>query len=137
VGKKCRYRWGDPYVKPVGPMTRRENLIGLLFPFVVCSFAFIILTVLFILWTQTYFFSRALQPAWGGTIFLGALVFLVYYNAVVSILDLQKAYRLLFNKPSTYETPFDVLIPRSRALTKQRQIFAWTIMVVCAILLAL
>lgn len=33
VGKRCHYRWGDPFVTAPGPFSHRD-LVGMLFPFV-------------------------------------------------------------------------------------------------------
>lgn len=41
VGARCKYEWGRTRVVPVKPVTRRQRLVGLLFPTVV--FAIIIL----------------------------------------------------------------------------------------------
>ncbi|HXW01113.1 MAG TPA: hypothetical protein VEC93_22055 [Anaerolineae bacterium] len=107
VGKKCRYRWGDPYVKPIGPLTRRERLVGLLFPFGVSSLIFLGLTLL----SGGIFAYYARQvmrpPLWA---FLpGLLALLSGAYACLSVGDLRRAYLVITGKPAHSPTPLDFL----------------------------
>jgi hypothetical protein len=105
AGKQCEYQWGNPYVTPVEPMTRRERLIGGLFPFIVFATLLVISGVL-----SGLAYGRALR---GGTFFWfifwtgSALVTGIY--AGTAIPDLRKAYLLIFDKSWYSWTPFDFL----------------------------
>ena len=108
VGKRCVYHWGEPYVIPVGPLTRRQRLVGILFPFVVCTVLFWLLTFLsgvilmivshrqgnLLLWLIPLFSLCMVAGAYAGT----------------SLSDLRKAYCLIRNKPQDSKTPFDFFL---------------------------
>jgi hypothetical protein len=99
VGKRCLYRLGNRYVTPVGPMTRQENLVGLLFPFAVCILTWLgLLPVPFIA-----LFVAGLEWAIG----LSLIVCFPLAYAFTAIGDLRKAYLLIFDKPYGSPTPLD------------------------------
>jgi hypothetical protein len=107
VGKRCIYRWGQPYVIPVGPLTRREHLVGLLFPFVVSATLFLVLTILS---GVTLLVVKQQE----GTIFLwlvllGSLCLIVGGYAGAASGDLRQAYLLIYDKPEDSKTPFDFI----------------------------
>jgi len=107
VGRKCRYHLGNPFVTPLEPMTRREQLVGLLFPFAVFASLFLLLTVLSGL--TPFIINRQGDNGllWVGLLGLPALLAGVY--ACTTIGDLRRAYLLLSNKPPDSQTPFDFL----------------------------
>ena len=107
VGKKCRYRWGDPYVKPIGPLTRRERLVGLLFPFGVSSLTFLLLTFLSGSVFAYYAQQTMRPPLWAFLLGLLALLSGVYVCLAVG--DLRRAYLVITDKPVNSPTPFDFL----------------------------
>lgn len=99
AGKRCLYQWGNRYVTTVDPMTRNEELVGLLFPFAVCMATWLILL-----------------PVPFVALFLGGLAWAVglsilfsvpFIYAFASIGDLRQAYLLILNKPKGSPTPFD------------------------------
>lgn len=101
VGKRCAYRWGDHQVRPAGPLTRSERLVGLLFPVVACVAAWLILLPLSVMvWI-------AGGLTWGIILTVLAGVTLVY--AFASIGDLRQAYLLLYDRDPHDKTPFDFL----------------------------
>lgn len=101
VGKQCAYRWGDHQVRPVGPLTRRERLVGLLFPFTICMLAWLLLLpwpIVALIYGSMLWF----------VIFFG-LSGLVFLYAFASVGDLRQAYLLLYKKDASHKTPFDFL----------------------------
>ena len=105
VGKRCVYRLGKLYVLPVGSMTRRERLIGILFPFITFCSIFLLSSLAASL-TLTYFEMTAV-PWWGFGSFLLAVISGIY--TFFSTGDLRQAYLLLHNKTLRSRTPFDFL----------------------------
>ncbi len=105
VGRKCRYRLGDPYVIPPGSMTRREQLIGLLFPFAVFAGLFVLSILLlgFIPLIVKYYEGNVLL--WIGM--LGSLSVASVVYVCTTIGDLRQAYLIIYDKPPDSETPFD------------------------------
>jgi hypothetical protein len=104
VGKRCQYQMGDFQVKPVDPMTLKERLVGVLFPFVIFS------TICFISGVLSGFaYSYNLN---GGSlfwfIFLTGLAVVSGSYAGTAIGDLRKAYLLILDKPWYSWTPFDI-----------------------------
>lgn len=104
VGKRCKYRWGQPYVTPIGPMSRRALLVGRLMPFVAFTLLFFIATVL-----AGLAYAQVLQ---GKTVFWFVvwlvLMQLAALYASTTFIDLRQAYLLLKNKPWPSQTPFDI-----------------------------
>jgi hypothetical protein len=104
VGRQCEYRWGARSVRPVGPLTRREQLIGLLFPFLVFALLFVIFALL-----SGLTYGQVMQA--GSTfwfLFWTLLALIIGVYAGSAITDLRKAYLLIFNKPWYAWTPFDI-----------------------------
>ncbi len=104
VGKTCRYRWGSRSVTPLGSITRRERLVGMLFPFGLFSIAFLGSTLL-----AGFTYGQALQNGsffWFGFWLVSSLVMGLY--AGTTIIDLRNAYLLLTDKPWHSWTPFDI-----------------------------
>lgn len=134
VGKRCTYRWGEIYVVPERPLTRRQALIGLLCPLGVCTLVGLVSAALFALAFLTFYHhTRALiHLLW--SIIMGAVALLAVFNALVSISDLQTAYRLLFDPPDN-KTPFDRLARPLPPLTPERQVFIFGMIAVCLALL--
>jgi hypothetical protein len=99
VGKRCLYRWGNRYVTTLDPMTRDEELVGLLFPFIVCLATWLLLLPL----PLAAFFYGGLVWMVGASL-LFAIPFLY---AFTSIGDLRRAYLLIFNKLQDSPTPLD------------------------------
>lgn len=101
VGKRCTYRWGEHQVRPAGPMTRRERLVGLLFPFTACMAAWLILLPL----SVAAFFYGSMTWAIICTVLSG----IAFLYAFASMGDLRQAYLLLYGRESHDKTPFDFL----------------------------
>jgi hypothetical protein len=104
VGQQCEYRWGQPYVTPIGLMLRWKRLVGMLFPFGVF---FSLATVLALL--AGYAARAAVREGsffwltlWLGLIYLTSL----YVGSTLG--DLRRAYLLIVNKPWHSWTPFDI-----------------------------
>lgn len=104
VGKRCRYRWGESYVTPLGPLDRRRDLVGMLLPFatfVVLFFGCGILSALA--------YGQALGSGnYGGFIFWTVLAFGTGIYAGTAIGDLRNAYLFITEKPWYSRTPFDI-----------------------------
>lgn len=126
VGKQCLYRWGESYVTPIGPMTRRERLVGLLFPFVVSFIVFLLLTILSGL-LSIYYRGQGDMPLW--VLGLGILSPIIgAYSICASFYDLRKAYLLILNKPLNSSTPFDLLLKWPQEMRSvEVRIFALTL----------
>ena len=107
VGKRCYYRWGEPFVTPVTPLTRREQVVGLLFPFCVFSLVFLLLALLSGLILASYAETAAGPPAWVSL--LAGLALLSGIYACLSVGDLRQAYLLIRQSPANRATPFDFL----------------------------
>jgi hypothetical protein len=105
VGKKCSYRLGKLYVLPSGAMTRRERLIGLLFPFVIFCTIFLLTT--FGVAVGVTYYDLAKTPWWVLVLFVLAIISGIY--TFFSTGDLRQAYLLLHKKPLRSRTPFDFL----------------------------
>ncbi len=101
VGKRCIYRLGDKHVAPIGPLTRNERLVGLLFPFVACIAAWLILLPMPI---AALFYGGV---TWA--IVLAVLLSVPLLYAFTSIGDFRQAYLLILDKPQGSKTPFDIL----------------------------
>jgi hypothetical protein len=103
VGKQCRYRWGNNYVTPIGPLTYREQLIGTLFPFFILSIIVVCSGILSGLAYQQSLHTGSLF--WFG--FWTGLTVVAGIYAGTAIIDLRKAYLLIVNKSWHSWTPFD------------------------------
>ena len=101
VGKRCVYRWGEHQVKPVGPLSRDERLVGLLFPFTACIAAWLIVLLLL---SMAFFYGGL---TW--VMILSVLSGIVLIYAFAAVGDLRQAYLLLYNKKPRDKTPFDFL----------------------------
>jgi hypothetical protein len=121
AGKKCVYRLGKLYVLPSGSMTRRERLIGTLFPF-------------------TVFFSIFLLTTIGTSIALSiypSTAILSGIYTVFSIGDLRQAYLLLHKKPLSSRTPFDFLLSWRNDLQKADPQLILALLAISALVLTL
>ena len=105
VGKQCQYRWGNTYVTPIGPMTRRERLVGMLFPFTV----FFALLIGFAISAGFAAEQIVFEGKTFWFIFWMILTYLAGFYACTAIGDLRRAYLLIFDKPWHSWTPFDFL----------------------------
>jgi hypothetical protein len=99
VGKRCLYRWGNRYVTTIDPMTRNQELVGLLFPFAVCMMIW--LTLLPVPFVALVFAGLK----WAVGLSIPCSVPLIY--AFTSISDLRRAYLLILNKSKDSPTPLD------------------------------
>lgn len=104
VGKRCRYQWGDSFVLPIDPINRRERLVGLLFPFIVCSGLMVIFGLLS---TVAYGFALRGSSFFWFVLWTGLSLITGIY-AGTAITDLRKAYLLILDKPWHSWTPFDI-----------------------------
>lgn len=134
VGKRCIYRWGDHRVRPVGPMSRNERLVGLLFPFAACVAAWLILLPL----PLVAFFYGSLSWTAIFTVLSG----IIFIYAFAAIGDLRQAYLLFYNKKAHDKTPFDflfwpVLKERSAGLRRSSLIILLCLVVFYALYLLL
>ena len=104
VGKQCQYEWGRSYVTPIEPMTRRERIVSMLFPFSVFAFVFIICAIL-----SGLAYGQAMRDAsfFWFILWMGAALVMGFY-AGTAITDLRQAYLLIFDKPWYGWTPFDI-----------------------------
>ncbi|MDM8518690.1 hypothetical protein QUF64_01480 [Anaerolineales bacterium HSG6] len=104
VGHTCQYRLGDTYVKPIGTISFRQQLVGTLFPFVVFASLFLLFTLLSGLAYRhlLYIGSYVWLVIWTGLAFIAGL----YTGTTID--DLRKAYLLIYGKPWHAQTPFDV-----------------------------
>jgi hypothetical protein len=104
VGKRCEYRWGSAHVTPLEPMSRREQLVGMLFPFIVFALLFVICTILVGL-----IYGQGVRDGSFGLFIFGLIVMqiLALYTGT-TLVDLRRAYLLVFNKPWHSWTPFDI-----------------------------
>ena len=127
VGKHCLYQWGKRYVTTVDPMTRNEELVGLLFPFAVCmAIWLILLPVPFV----ALFFGGL---AWA--VGLSILFSVPFIYAFASIGDLRQAYLLILNKPKGSLTPFDFFFWPVMAEYREGLHHSALIILVCLVLL--
>jgi hypothetical protein len=101
VGKQCRYRWGDCFVTPIGSMTQKEELVGLLFPFVVCLTLWLILLPLPL--------AALFVGGVGWAITLSVIFSIPLTYAFTAIGDLRRAYLIITDKPHSSKTPFDFI----------------------------
>lgn len=101
AGKQCRYRWGDHFVTPIGSMTRKEELVGLLFPFIACLALWLILLPLPL---AALFVGGA-----GWAIALSIIFSIPLAYAFTAIGDLRRAYLIITDKPHNSKTPFDFI----------------------------
>ncbi len=104
-GKSCQYQWGQAYVSPVGPLTRREKLIGLLFPFVV----FLILFLMGCILSGLAFAHFKQGGHWAWFLIFTGFCLLVGLYLGSTITDLRQTYLLWQNKPWHAQTPFDFM----------------------------
>lgn len=103
VGKQCEYRWGNHYVTPIEPMTGRERLVGMLFPFAV----FFVLLISFIILAGFAAEYVVREGAFFWFIFWLTLTYIAGFYMCTAIGDLRQAYLLIFDKPWYGWTPFD------------------------------
>ena len=130
VGKRCSYHWGQHYITTLDPMTRNEELVGLLFPFVACIVVWLVLLPL----PFVALFYGGL--AWAVGLSLLFSVPIIY--AFASIGDLRRAYQLIFNKPISSPTPFDFFFwPVITEHRKQLRISSLVILVCLAFITVL
>ena len=94
VGKRCDYQWGKSVVKPLGAITRRQQLVGLLFPVAVF---YLILAVELVIATYILLRYYLLMP-WLiiPLAVLAALPLSPYFYQV--LFDTWRVYRLLKNQ---------------------------------------
>jgi hypothetical protein len=104
VGKQCNYKWGQPYVKPIGPMRLWEEMVGSLFPFVVLGFIFLVLTVLSGLAYRQVLHG---EPSFWLIIWTSLAIMVGSYAGTV-VDDLRQSYLLISGKPWYSWTPFDI-----------------------------
>ncbi len=103
VGQRCAYRWGNPFVTPIGPMNRAERLVGMLFPFVI----FFILVTAFAIFAGLTAGQAVREGIWGRLLFWLTLTLTAGLYLGTTIGDLRRAYLLIFDKPWYSWTPFD------------------------------
>jgi hypothetical protein len=97
VGKRCVYQWGKCGVKPVEPVTRKQYLLGVLFPVAVFWTILIFQAIL-----HAYLYYRYYPTAFWIPIIFGLLPAIAlgpYFHLVV--LDMLRVRRLLKNKLDT------------------------------------
>lgn len=129
VGKQCEYQWGDHYVTPIGSMTRRERLVGLLFPFAICV---IIGSILLTLSGSILYFNQVSGLQWSILLAFLATGGLIYAGAALG--DLRQAYLLIFQPQQ--KTPFDWLFwPVAIEHRQEVRWFSAFLMLVCLVLL--
>ena len=105
VGNRCNYQWGHSSVTPSRPMTRWQDLVGTLFPFLTFGLMFLTSGVL-----AGLAYGQALrQGSFFGFIFWTGFAFIMGLYASTAIGDLRHAYLSLTNKPWYSWTPFDFL----------------------------
>jgi len=73
AGKRCRYRPGQLYVAPERPLTRRQALIGLLCPAVVCALVGLAATTGFTLTFLAYYHHTRAPLHLLASLVLGAI----------------------------------------------------------------
>ncbi len=103
VGKRCQYQWGNPYVTPVGPMSRGVQLTGMLFPFVV----FFLLVTIFVILAGFASEQVVREGSFFWFIFWLGLSYIAGIYTGTTLGDLRRAYLLIFDKPWSSRTPFD------------------------------
>lgn len=104
MSKRYQYRWGDSQITPLDPMSRWEQLVVTLFPFVVFAIAFVVCTVLVGL-----IYSQVLRGAsFFWFIFGLVLMQVIALYAGTTLVDLRRAYLFIFDKPWHSWTPFDI-----------------------------
>ena len=110
VGKSCKYQWGQPYVTPLGSMTIRERLVGLLLPFIISLLAWILLTIgnLAAMYYHLRYDISIFYP-----LFWGALTVMAAAYATLSIHDLKQAYHLLKKEVKPAEQLDHNLLPHT------------------------
>jgi hypothetical protein len=105
VGQPCEYRWGDSFVTPTHSMTRRQDLIGMLFPSVI----FFILVTVFGLLAGFAAEAAVREGKLFWFIFWLALTYITGIYLGSTLVDLRRAYLLIVGKPWYSWTPFDIL----------------------------
>jgi hypothetical protein len=101
VGKPCQYRWGDAYITPGKHLKLWEHLVGLLFPFIICSRLFVISGIL-----SAFAYREVVREGiLSGFLFWTFLALISGGYAGTAIGDLRKAYLLIFDKPWYRWTP--------------------------------
>ena len=104
VGKRCLYRWGDAYVTPLGPVSRRERLVGALFPFVTSLSLGVISMGLFgiasALARQAMLHSEISQSHIFWMLFFAGLWVFSGMHMGMAANDLRNAYRWLRQQPT-------------------------------------
>ena len=103
VGQRCEYQWGQPYVTPIGSMKRQQDLVGMLFPFLI----FFILVTIFAILAGLASNQVVREGRFFWFAFWLTLTHVAGIYAGTTIGDLRRAYLLLFNKPWYSWTPFD------------------------------
>jgi hypothetical protein len=104
VGKPCQYRWGDAYITSQKGLKLWEHLVGLLFPFIICSGLFVISGIL-----SAFAYREVVREGiLSGFLFWTFLALLSGGYAGTAVGDLRKAYLLIFDKPWYSWTPFDL-----------------------------
>ena len=103
MGKECRYEWGNSYVTPIGRMTRRQDLIGMLFPFTV----FLMFLTSFAILAGFASEQVVRDGSFFWFIFWLTLAYIAGFYVCTAIGDLRRAYLLITKKPWYSWTPFD------------------------------
>ena len=106
VGARCEYRWGWPYVRPLEPLSRRQRLVGRLFPFV----SFTLLVLICALLVPLVYIYALRGGSWLWVIVCLALLQVAILYAGTTLVDVRNAYLLLRNKPWSSRTPFDFFL---------------------------
>lgn len=104
VGQRCKYHWAQPYVTPVQPLSRRQDLVGTLFPFLIFSILVLIFALL------AGFASEAVvrEDSYFWFIFWLTLTYIASIYIGTTLRDLRQVYLLIFDKPWYGWTPFDI-----------------------------
>lgn len=132
VGKNCRYHPGDWSVKPEPGLTRKQRLVGLLFPVVICTLAGA--QFLFVGMLAIRLYLGAIVPLWVLLAGLPCTLLGVWalLNATASGSDLIHAYYLIRNKPLPDQLPILDWLPR-----KEDEKYIWVLIVLTLIALIL
>ena len=106
AGTRCEYRWGQPYVRPLEPMSRRQRLVGRLFPFVI----FTLLVLGCALLVPLAYVNALRGGSWLCLILCLALLQIAILYAGTTLVDVRNAYLLIVDKPWHSRTPFDMFL---------------------------
>lgn len=103
VGVRCRYRWGQPSVTPLGSMSRRQHLVGVLLPFLIFLPLFLLCALL------AGFAAEPLlrEGRWFGFALWLGLTYLTGFYICTTLGDLRQAYLILSHQSWPGRTPLD------------------------------